>query len=154
MKQLFIIALAVAAMSCGNKKSKNQPDLAANVKAANDTANFTEIQWIDSVANFGTVNAGQKVEVKFIFKNIGNKPLFLTDVHPGCGCTTSDYTKEPVAPGKEGWVTGIFNSEGQHGEVHKYINVTSNTRNATDHRLSFTGTVKSDEKQPEPVKTN
>lgn len=154
MKQFFIIVAAIALMSCGQKKNNPKADMAASVKAASDTANFTQIQWIDSVANFGTVNAGQKVEVKFTFKNVGDKPLFLTDVHAGCGCTTPDYTKEPVAPGKEGWVTGVFNSDGQHGEVHKYIMVNSNTKNATEHRLTFTGFVKTDEKQPEPVKTN
>ena len=56
---------------------------------------------------------GEKVEVKFKFKNVGTKPLLLLQVQAGCGCTTSDYTKEPIAPGKEGWVTGIFNSENQ-----------------------------------------
>ncbi len=153
-KVLVITALAIGAISCGQKN--NKADVAAMDKAAKDTANFTTIQWIDSVADFGTVEAGKKVEVKFRFRNSGNKPLLLTEVRAGCGCTTPDYTKEPVAPGKEGWVTGVFNSEHQMGTVHKYIMVKSNTSNSglEGNRLTFTGTVNNNQKLPEPVKVN
>jgi len=26
-------------------------------------------------------------------------PLYITNVNASCGCTATDYTKEPVAPG-------------------------------------------------------
>lgn len=153
MKYLFVsLVLAVGAMSC--EGGKNKADLAAQQKAAKDTASFTTIEWLDSVADFGTVDEGKKVEVKFRFRNSGDKPLLLTHVQAGCGCTTPDYTKEPVAPGKEGFVTGIFNSQNQMGEVHKKIMVQSNTKNGTEHTLTFTGTVLSTKEQPQPIKVN
>ena len=153
MKKVLVIVMAIAAFSCGQKNDKNV-DAAAIEKAAKDSANFTTIEWIDSVANFGTIEAGKKVEVKFKFKNSGDKPLLLTNVMASCGCTTPDWTKEPVAPGKEGWVTGIFNSEGKMGDIHKEIRVFSNTKNGTEHKLTFTGTVNNNQKLPEPVKVN
>ena len=152
MKIVVMAVLAIGTISCVHKN--NKADVSATEKAAKDSASFTLIQWIDSVANFGTIEAGKKIEVKFRFKNVGDKPLIITDVHAGCGCTTPDYTKEPVAPGKEGWVTGIFNSEGQMGEVHKFIMVKSNTKNDVEHRLTFTGVVNNNQKKPEPIKAN
>jgi hypothetical protein len=151
MKQLFTLFLVTIIWACG-QKANNPTDQSALDKAAADTANYTTIEWLDSVANFGSVDAGKKVEVKFRFKNTGAKPLILTEVRAGCGCTTPEWTKEPVAPGKEGYVTGIFNSANQHGEVHKMISVRSNTKNGVEHKLTFTGLV--NEQLPEPVKTN
>jgi hypothetical protein len=148
---LIVFTIVVTAISCKDKKGSNerQAEIKDSIynelksKAEKDSANFTIIEWLDSVANFGTVIEGKKVEVKFRFKNTGSKPLLLTEVRAGCGCTTPDYTKEPVAPGKEGWVTGVFNSDNQQGQVHKYIMVRSNARNCPmmGQRLTFTGTV-------------
>lgn len=139
-KILFFFIVVVTIVACENDNYKKQ-EATALAKAAIDTANFTEIQWIDSVANFGTLKMGEKIEVKFKCKNVGTKPLLLLQVQAGCGCTTPDYSKEPIPPGKEGWVTGIFNSANQKGEVHKYIMVRSNTNNGVEHRLMFTGIV-------------
>jgi hypothetical protein len=152
MKYLIMsFVIAIGAISC--EGGKNKTDLTAE-KAALDTANYTTIEWIDSVSNFGTVDEGQKVEVKFKCRNTGNRPLILSKPQAGCGCTTADYSKEPIAPGKEGWVTGIFNSNNQMGEVHKFIKVQSNTKNGREHTLTFTGIVNSTKKLPEPVKVN
>ena len=154
MKYFFyLLLITTICISCESKKNNKQA-AAALAKATADTANYTEILWLDSVANFGTINMGEKIEVKFRFKNVGTKPLLLTQVQAGCGCTTPDYTKEPVAPGKEGWVTGIFDSNNQRGEVHKYINVRSNTRNGIEHKLLFTGLVNTNDAPKEPVKSN
>lgn len=139
---VFLASACVVFFSCkNNKANSNNQDLSVLAKIAADTANYTQIQWIDSVYNFGTIEEGAKIQVQFKFKNTGTKPLVLTEVKAGCGCTTPDYTKEPVAPGKEGWVNGVFNSQNQSGEVHKYIMVKTNTINGTDHKLLFTGTV-------------
>lgn len=138
----FLVTISVILFSCeSNKTNSNNQDLSVLSKIAADTANYTQIQWIDSVYNFGTIEEGATIQVQFKFKNTGTKPLVLTEVKAGCGCTTPDYTKEPVAPGKEGWVNGVFNSQNQSGEVHKYIMVKTNTTNGTDHKLLFTGTV-------------
>lgn len=147
MKQILVIFLSIsilAAFSC-----KNQPDiknaLGMNDDAAHqfDTANYTSIQWIDSVQNFGTVDKGQKVELTFHFKNTGDKPLFIAAARPSCGCTVADYTKGAIAPGGEGTITGEFDSNhGFPGNVRKTINVTSNSKNSPHTVLVFTGEVK------------
>jgi len=140
----------IAAVSCKNESIKGavlQSTLKDQVHQL-DTANYTEIQWIDSVQNFGKVNKGQKVELTFHFKNTGNRPLFIAEVRPSCGCTVADYTKGAIAPGQTGKVTGEFDSNhGYPGNIRKTISVTSNTKNNPHSVLVFTGEVLDNTKQ-------
>lgn len=143
-------AFFVAGVSCKNDSIKGaalQSTLKDQVHQL-DSANYTEIQWTDSVQNFGKVDRGQKVELIFHFKNTGNKPLFIAEVRPSCGCTVADYTKGAVAPGQIGKVTGEFDSDhGFPGNVRKTISVTSNTKNSPHSVLVFTGEVIDNKKQ-------
>ena len=42
--------------------------------------------------------------------NTGDKPLILSNVQPGCGCTASEYTKEPILLGKKGEIKVHYNT--------------------------------------------
>ena len=127
-------------------KSKSEKDFEKGLQVSKDSANFTTVQWIDSIVSFGTINKGEKIEIKFRCKNTGTKPLILANVRPGCGCTVAEYTKEPILPGAEGLVTGSFDSNktGATGEVDKTIIVTANTLSGTTY-LHFKGTIKGGE---------
>jgi len=61
--------------------------------------------------------------ISFAFKNDGNAPIKLTSVRASCGCTTPDWTQEPVAPGKEGIVTASYNPRNRPGKFNKSITV-------------------------------
>lgn len=141
MKYFFILSLLMLSLFSCKNKSQRELDTAKN--AAADSANFTTVKWIDSIVKFGTINKGDKIDIKFRCKNTGNKPLILTNVKPGCGCTVADYTKQPIAPGEEGLVTGSFDSKkvGTSGDVRKTIIVNTNTKNGTEHYLYFEGTI-------------
>jgi len=156
MKKILLAGgiAVMAVMSCKNDKKETKADLSANEKAMKDTANYTTMQWVDSVKDFGTIKSGEKPSMTFKFKNTGNKPLYIISVRPGCGCTTSDYSKEAILPGGEGWVTGSYNSSGAHsGMVEKSILVVANTKGSTDHKLKFTGTVEGED-MPTPQRTS
>lgn len=132
VKITFFASVILAMASCTGNTSKN----------AADTSAYTKIQWLDSIVNFGTADMGQVVQVVFHFRNTGDKPLFLTNVKAGCGCTVPDYTKGAIAPGQEGVVTGAFDTgKSQHGKVSKNIFVTTNTQSRTEHTLTFTGII-------------
>ncbi|MEC3878799.1 DUF1573 domain-containing protein [Parapedobacter sp. 10938] len=83
--------------------------------------------------DFGTVNEGEKVNHEFKFTNTGSAPLIISNVQASCGCTTPEYSKNPIAPGDEGLVKVVFNSAGQLGKQHKVITITSNA--ASEHTL-------------------
>ena len=140
MKQLlfFILAGSFAAISCNNAETTSA-DI-ENIRK--DSSKFTTIEWLDTAIDFGSKKMGEVVNITFRCKNTGNKPLYLYDVHPSCGCTLADYTKEPIAPGKEGKIDAQFDTKKSHpGEVHKSVSVSSNNSNAAPSSLTFSGVV-------------
>lgn len=141
MKTVLYISLLLFIFGCGSEQTLKPKSLSDLEKIMADTTNYSNIHWIDSIADFGTIKEGEVIEVKFRFKNIGNKPLHITNVQAGCGCTSPDYSKEAIAPQQEGWVKGIFNSLNQVGTVSKQIKVITNSKNFSEHTLYFTGTV-------------
>lgn len=102
-----------------------------------DSANFTQIMWIDTVKNFEPIIEGEKVSLAFRFKNVGEKPLVIERVQASCGCTVPDPPKEPIAPGKESTITGVFDSHDKLGPNHKTLHVFANTKPQTEHILTF-----------------
>jgi len=135
---LFCSAIALASCQNGNTSSK-QPD--ANM-ALKDTASYTQVQFADSMQNFGTVKKGELVKLKYTVKNTGEYPLFIINVQPSCGCTVADYTKTPILPGKDGAINATFDSNhGSAGDVHKSIIVTTNSKNNPNFVLAFEGKV-------------
>ncbi len=107
-----------------------------------DSSSFTQVKWDDSIKNFGTAIKGEKVHIQYKCKNVGNKPMFIYYLRPGCGCTVADYTKAAIPPGKMGEINAEYDSNhGTVGEVRKSISVETNTTNPSPH-LIFFGTVK------------
>lgn len=137
---VLIIAGIVAFASCGGNDVKTA---ATTNKAATDTANYTSIQWIDSLKDIGEVEAGKVAEIKFRFRNTGEKPLFIISAQPGCGCTVADYPKEAIAPGAEGVIKANYDvKKGATGDFRKSITVTTNTRGNNSAFIFFFGKVK------------
>jgi hypothetical protein len=142
MKSIIaLLILAASTVACNGPVKKEAGNMAAPAvlpEEKKDTANFTSIQWIDSVKDYGKITQGQKLEVLYRFRNTGNKPLIIESVHPSCGCTVADPPKEPIAPGAEGQIKGSFDSNGKSGEQHKTIFVMANTKGTQNHELAFT----------------
>ena len=122
----FGIALA-ACQSSENKTGESNIAVAANT-AASEPAGITTIQWLDSAFNKGTITEGEKIEIVYRFKNTGEKPLIIKDVRPSCGCTVAEKPMEPIAPGEEGSIKAVFDSQNKPGPSHKTITVISNTQ--------------------------
>jgi hypothetical protein len=139
---LIIVAFCLNACHNTTNTYENNLGIEPGVIAQIDTANYTTIEWKDTVRNFGIVKEGDSVFIKFRFKNTGGKVLFLTKVQPSCGCTAADFPRNAILPGKEGEVTAAFISRGHPGFIHKTIMVTSNTSNRINQLLSFIGEVK------------
>ena len=77
--------------------------------------------------DFGKVEEGVQAAYTFEFTNTGTAPVVISNAQPSCGCTTPDWTKEPVMPGKTGFVKASFNSSGRPGNFNKNITVISNS---------------------------
>ncbi len=82
--------------------------------------------------DFGTINeADGKVSYRFSFTNAGAQPLVITRVQPTCGCTTSNYTKEPVQTNQKGFIEAVFDPSNRPGPFSKSIMVSTNGDPAT-----------------------
>ncbi len=88
--------------------------------------------------SFGEIAQNVPVEHKFELENSGNEPLILTEVKASCGCTATEWTKAPIAPGEKAFVTATFNAK-KVGKFNKSITVFSNSEDNL--KLSFNGTV-------------
>lgn len=49
---------------------------------------------------YGDIAQNSNGERFFTITNTGNKPLVLTNVKASCGCTTPEWSKDPILPGK------------------------------------------------------
>ncbi|WP_075601741.1 DUF1573 domain-containing protein [Saccharicrinis aurantiacus] len=96
--------------------------------------------------DFGAIKeADGKVSYKFTFKNTGAQPLVVHNVRASCGCTTPDWSKQPIAPGASGYVKATFDPKNRPGNFNKTITVTANT-DPGNTVLRITGNVQQREK--------
>jgi len=107
-----------------------------------------EIKFENTTYDFGKIKEeGGKVTGKFIFTNVGNEPLELTNVRPGCGCTAANYSKGAIAPGEKGYIEATYNPYNRPGAFNKNIRVTTNEpkfledEKATPHMIFIKGEV-------------
>ncbi|MDD3686977.1 MAG: DUF1573 domain-containing protein [Bacteroidales bacterium] len=90
------------------------------------------ISWDKTTHSFGLFKEELGPQAAtFTFTNTGSSPLYITNVKASCGCTATDYTKEPVQPGGKGYVKATYDPKNRPGKFNKSITVTSNTENPT-----------------------
>ncbi|MDR1866399.1 MAG: DUF1573 domain-containing protein [Bacteroidales bacterium] len=98
--------------------------------------------------DFGKVNESEgSANHNFAFKNTGTSPLIIRDVTTTCGCTTPEWTKQPVAPGASGFIKVSYDVKGRPGVIDKTITVHSNGKPATVD-LHITGEVIPTDRSP------
>jgi hypothetical protein len=78
--------------------------------------------------NFGDIKPGDVVKHTFTFTNTGKSPLLIENATASCGCTTPNWTKEPIAPGAKGTIDVQFDSQGKTGLQNKQIAIRANTQ--------------------------
>ena len=84
------------------------------------------IKFVEETHDFGNIKEGTQATYEFKFTNNGNAPLILETVQASCGCTTPEWTREPIAPGQTGKVIATYNSSGRPGPFTKTITVKYN----------------------------
>ena len=70
------------------------------------------IRFDQKVHDFGDVLIAEgPVNCVFTFTNIGKLPLVIHNVISSCGCTTPEWTREPVKPGNSGSIQATFSND-------------------------------------------
>lgn len=81
--------------------------------------------------DFGRVREDKgKVSHTFSISNTGDTPLILNNVRSTCGCTVSTWSKEPISPGEQGFITIDFDPKNRQGQFHKTVQIQSSANNS------------------------
>lgn len=113
MKKLLILAGAAIFICCGTAFAQGQSasGTKGQVKEAVRKSPFDgKVKFEQETVDFGTAKLNKPVTVEFKFTNVGNAPVIIENAQPSCGCTTPDWTKAPVLPGKDGIIKATYNS--------------------------------------------
>lgn len=88
------------------------------------------IEVTDSVWDFGTYKGDSiKQHASFKLKNVGAEPFVIHDIRTTCGCTETQYSPEPVEPGKETTIKVVYNGKGKSfGTFAKTLTVFTNAK--------------------------
>jgi len=78
-----------------------------------------------TVFEFGEIEFGGDGNCTFTFTNNGDEPIMLSAVRASCGCTSPNWTKDPVKPGEKGEIKVKYNTR-IPGAFSKSISVYSN----------------------------
>ncbi len=78
---------------------------------------------------FGDVpEDGGQIQHTFEFTNKGTAPVIIYSVATSCGCTATEWSQEPILPGKKGNVTAIFQPAGRPYSFSKTLTVHTNAQ--------------------------
>ncbi|MBS1534981.1 MAG: DUF1573 domain-containing protein [Bacteroidetes bacterium] len=106
--------------------------------AVTAAAQGAKIEFIakDNTIDYGKVYKDTDSGLRsFEFKNTGDAPLIITDVHSTCGCTVPSKPTEPIMPGKTGKIDVKYNMN--PGPIRKTITVESNAVNVEGGRIAL-----------------
>ena len=126
LKLLFFLFLLVA---CTARQPKDN-------SAFNGEARFSAIEH-----NMGKIyRSNPRHRVVFKFQNVGNEPLLIYSVNPFCGCVTAQYTKEPVKPGRTGYITLTYNGANKSsGYVSENVEIMTSSKTTSRCYLNVSG---------------
>lgn len=137
--KIAILAVAVSAINYSVAKTESPTTSGAATAIAKTPA--PKIQFAETEFAMGNIIAGTVVRHDFTLTNTGTAPLVIMDVNPSCGCTTIEHWPTRLEPGQTGAIQVRFDSTDFHGEVAKWIGVTSNDPAQPQAVLTLTATI-------------
>jgi hypothetical protein len=125
----IFVVLILAISSCGGHNGSQQPG-SQDVKNNNEEVVNQAVMIFDTlIHDFGTIIEGEKVVCYFEYRNGGDEELLITSVESTCGCTTPNWSREPLGPGEKRDLEIIFDTSGRSGVQRKVVTVHSNATN-------------------------
>ena len=103
-------------------------------------ASAQTISFDKTTYDYGTVKNGADGHRFFTVKNTGDKPLIISKVQASCGCTTPEWSQDPIMPGKTAQIKVGYNTT-LTGSFAKIIEVFSNDATNSRSVINIKGTV-------------
>ncbi len=161
MKKVFLTlyCLAITGVVAVNAQTNNAntpaPTVAPQTTAAPQPAaaptpdpDAGVFKFKEETHDYGEVPEGPLAECDFTFKNVGKKPIVITEAHGSCGCTVPKWPSEPILPGKTGTIHVAYTTQGRQGPIMKDVTINSNAKQSPM-VLHIRGNVK-----PKPAEAN
>ena len=118
---LYVTFVVITLLSCHtNPQGSTTP---SGGTGAEKKKSFGRIEFREELHNFGTVKEGEIIAFSFSFRNLGDDPVRLNKVEPGCGCLTVKYDPEMVKSGESSVLEVIFNTAGEWGNQVKTVDI-------------------------------
>jgi hypothetical protein len=92
---------------------------------AQQLVNGPDIEFDDTVYDYGTIKQHGNGEGFFKFKNTGNAPLIIESAKGSCGCTVPSYPKAPIKPGETAEITVKYDTK-RVGPINKSVTLKTN----------------------------
>ncbi len=102
----------------------------------------------DTEHDFGKIPQGKPVYYTFDIVNTGKTALKLDNVQASCGCTTPEWSKDPIAPGATAKIKVGYNAAAEN-YFEKFITITYNSTQSK--QLKIKGTVWKAPEGPAPA---
>jgi len=118
-------AAATDASEAAANPTVDNPNVVSDTEVPNPNAPV--MTFAQTEHDFGDIKPGAVVKHTFEFTNTGKSPLLIENATASCGCTTPNWTKEPIAPGAKGTIDVQFDSHGKSGIQNKEVAVRGNT---------------------------
>jgi len=100
------------------------------------------IEFETSEHDFGRIyEQDGNVTHEFVFKNIGDDVLIVTNARSGCGCATPVWTRTPIEPGESGTVVVTYNPRNRPGTINRRVTITTNHPAEPTSHLTLRGEV-------------
>lgn len=123
-----IVALVLCSVACGSTQSKNADTTetkATDIAAAILTTELTEGCTAEVLVEFGEVEPSSIATRHIRVTNNTSAPVVLLDYETTCRCTTLEFDRTPIEPGKELDMVLKFDSRGEWGSVGNFLEVTT-----------------------------
>lgn len=91
----------------------------------------------ETAHDFGSIPQGKPVYYFFEIANTGTAPLKLDNVQASCGCTTPEWSRDPIAAGASEKIKVGFNAAAE-GPFDKFITITYNGNQTKQIRIKGT----------------
>jgi hypothetical protein len=108
----------------------------AQAQPASETQDVLKLK--ETEHNFGKIPQGKPVFYTFEIINTGTQPLKLDNVQASCGCTTPEWSREPIAAGATAQIKVGYNAAAENS-FDKAITITYNGNQTK--QLKITGFV-------------
>ncbi|MCR5456239.1 MAG: DUF1573 domain-containing protein [Bacteroidales bacterium] len=96
----------------------------------------------EAVADLGEMEAGEVKIHRISYRNTGSTPLKIRAVRNACDCISVRIDTPEVAPGQDGSITIVFNTEGRTGKQNRYLTIITNSAVSQQVVYRLTGTIK------------